>query len=181
MKAKKLQRGSMSVVEDISRIITESGRPEDTLQEIVELVASKFNTDVCSIYLFDPGRNYLVLKATVGLSKESVGKIRMSIHEGLTGLVLEKMKPVFVVNPSLHPRYKFFEGSGEEAYKTFLGVPLVYHKEILGVLVVQTLIETDISESDINVFSTIASQVSATAAYHGLLEDLRKKKDETRD
>lgn len=145
------------------------------------MVAGKFNTDVCSIYLFDTGKNNLVLKATVGLSKESVDKISMSIHEGLTGLVLEKTRPVFVVDPSSHPRYKFFQGSGEEVYRTFLGVPLVYHKDILGVLVVQTLRETGISNADINVFSTIASQISATAAYSGLLEDLKKKKDETRD
>ncbi|MCK4487188.1 MAG: GAF domain-containing protein, partial [Desulfobacterales bacterium] len=181
MKTEKLRNERMSVIEDISRITADSRRPEDTLEKIVKLIADKFNTDVCSIYLLDTHENYLVLRATVGLSKESVDKISMSIHEGLTGLVLETMRPVFVVDPSRHPRYKFFDGSGEEAYKTFLGVPLVYHKDILGVLVVQTLEETDISESDINVFSTIASQVSATAAYHGLLEDLRKKKDETRD
>jgi len=171
----------ITIIEDIGRILTDSSSPEDTLQKIVELVADKFNTDVCSIYLFDAAMDNLVLKATVGLSKESVDKISMSIHEGLTGLVLETMKPVFVVDPSHHPRYKYFEGSGEEVYKTFLGVPLVYHQAILGVLVVQTLRETGISESDINVFSTIASQISATAAYSGLLEDLEKKKDETRD
>jgi len=181
MTAEKSGKERISIIEDTSRIMTDSRCPEDTLQEIVELIADTFNTDVCSIYLFDAGKNNLVLKATVGLSKESVDKISMSIHEGLTGLVLETMGPVFVVNPSRHPRYKFFEGSGEEAYRTFLGVPLVYHKDILGVLVVQTLEETDISESDINVFSTIASQISAIAAYHGLLEDLKKKKDETRD
>ncbi|OEU77995.1 MAG: phosphoenolpyruvate--protein phosphotransferase [Desulfobacterales bacterium S5133MH4] len=181
MSTEELHNEGMSIVGEIGRIITDSGRPQDTLQKIVELVAGKFDTDVCSIYLFDAGKHNLVLKATVGLSKESIGKIRMSIHEGLTGLVLEEMKPVFVVNPSLHPRYKFFEGSGEEVYRTFIGVPLVYHKDILGVLVVQTLRETGVSEVDINVFSTIASQISATAAYRGLLEDLKKKKDETRD
>jgi len=181
MTAEKSGKERISIIEDTSRIMTDSRCPEDTLQEIVELIADTFNTDVCSIYLFDAGKNNLVLKATVGLSRDTVDKISMRIHEGLTGLVLEKLAPVFVVNPSRHPRYKFFEGSGEEAYRTFLGVPLVYHKDILGVLVVQTLEETDISESDINVFSTIASQISAIAAYHGLLEDLKKKKDETRD
>ena len=87
MKTEELQKKRMSVIGEISTIITDSGRPEDTLQKIVELVAGKFNTDVCSIYLFDTGKNNLVLKATVGLSKESVDKISMSIHEGPTGLV----------------------------------------------------------------------------------------------
>ena len=71
MKTRRLLNERMPVIEEISRIITDSGRPEDTLQKIVELVAGKFNTDVCSIYLFDAGKNNLVLKATVGLSKMS--------------------------------------------------------------------------------------------------------------
>jgi len=88
MKTEELQKKRMSVIGEISTIITDSGRPEDTLQKIVELVAGKFNTDVCSIYLFDTGKNNLVLKATVGLSKESVDKISMSIHEGLCSVQL---------------------------------------------------------------------------------------------
>ncbi|MBE9547184.1 MAG: hypothetical protein IMF10_06795 [Proteobacteria bacterium] len=51
------------------------------------------------------------------------------------------MKPVFVVNPSGHPRYKFFKGCGEEIYKTFLNIFLVYHQNVLGGLVVQTVKE----------------------------------------
>ncbi len=180
MNTEKLEKERISVIGEVGRIIAGSRCPEDTLQRIAELISKKFNTNVCSIYLLDADKNSLVLRATVGLSKESVSKIGMSIHEGLTGLVLEKMTPVFVVNPSCHPRYKFFAGSGEELYNTFLGVPLVYHQELLGVLVVQTLKEKDISEPDIHLFSTIASQISATAAYSGLIENLKREQKQTR-
>ncbi len=176
-----MDRDKISILEDIGKIITESARPHRTLEKIVELVADKFNTDVCSVYLLDTDKLSLVLQATVGLRKESIGGVRMSIHEGLTGLVLEKMQPVFVVNPAAHPRYKFFKESGEDIYKTFLGVPLVYHQNVLGVLVVQTVQEDAISKSDINLFTTIASQISATVAYSGLLDDLKKERQDRRD
>jgi len=176
-----MKKDRVSILEDIGKIITESARPHRTLEKIVELVADKFNTDVCSVYLLDTDKLFLVLQATVGLRKESIGGVRMSIHEGLTGLVLEKMQPVFVVNPAAHPRYKFFKESGEDIYKTFLGVPLVYHQNVLGVLVVQTVQEDAISKSDINLFTTIASQISATVAYSGLLDDLKKERQDRRD
>jgi len=176
-----MKKDRVSILEDIGKIITESARPHRTLEKIVELVADKFNTDVCSVYLLDTDKLSLVLQATVGLRKESIGRVRMSIHEGLTGLVLEKMQPVFVVNPAAHPRYKFFKESGEDIYKTFLGVPLVYHQNVLGVLVVQTVQEDAISKSDINLFTTIASQISATVAYSGLLDDLKKERQDRRD
>jgi signal transduction protein with GAF and PtsI domain len=157
MKTERPQKGRMSVLEEISRIITGSRRPEEALDKIVVLVAGKFSTDVCSVYLLDEEKSHLVLRATVGLRKKTVGKIRMGMNEGLTGLVLEKMKPVFVVDPSAHPRYRFFKESGEGLYTTFLGVPLVYHQDVLGVLVVQTVKKDAISKSDTSLFTTIAA------------------------
>jgi phosphotransferase system enzyme I (PtsP) len=177
----KMKKDRVSILEDIGKIITESARPHRTLEKIVELVAGKFNIDVCSVYLLDTDKLSLVLQATVGLRKESIGRVRMSIHEGLTGLVLEKMQPVFVVNPATHPRYNFFEKSGEEIYSTYLGVPLVHLQHPLGVLVVQTVHEDAVTESDIGLFSTIASQISTTVAYTGLLDDLKKERQDRRD
>ncbi|MDL1983989.1 MAG: phosphoenolpyruvate--protein phosphotransferase [Deltaproteobacteria bacterium] len=176
-----MKKDRVSILEDIGKIITESARPHRTLEKIVELVAGKFNIDVCSVYLLDTDKLSLVLQATVGLRKESIGRVRMSIHEGLTGLVLEKMQPVFVVNPATHPRYNFFEKSGEEIYSTYLGVPLVHLQHPLGVLVVQTVHEDAVTESDIGLFSTIASQISTTVAYTGLLDDLKKERQDRRD
>ena len=180
-KQNEMERDKISILEEIGRIITESARPHRTLEKIVKLVAGKFNTDVCSVYLLDTDKLSLILQATVGLRKESIGRVRMSVHEGLTGLVLEEMRPVFVVNPAAHPRYKFFEKSGEEIYKTFLGVPLVHLRNPLGVLVVQTVREDAVTKSDIGLFSTIASQISATVAYTGLLENLKKERQDRRD
>jgi len=60
METEELRKKRMSVIGKISAIIADSGRPEDTLQKIVEIVAGKFNTDVCSIYLFDVGKDNLV-------------------------------------------------------------------------------------------------------------------------
>jgi phosphotransferase system enzyme I (PtsP) len=167
------ERG-MSIIENVGRIITGSSGPAETLGEIAKLISDKFFVDVCSIYIFDGERNSLSLAATAGLSEKSVGNICMSLHEGLTGLVLEEMKPVYVNNPARHPRYKYFEGSGEEKYHSYLGLPIVYHGEALGVFVIQTVEETALSESDIPIFTMIVSQIAGEAAYANLLRDMKK-------
>jgi phosphotransferase system enzyme I (PtsP) len=169
-----MPRQKIHLLEDICSVITGSRDPRKTLDTIVELVAERFSIDVCSVYIFDAEQKYLVLTATVGLNRAAIGSVRMHISEGLSGLVLETMAPVFVINPSTHPRYKYFKESGEEIYRTFLGLPLIYHQRNLGVLVVQTVEESAISEADIPVFSAITSQVAATVAYSGLLADLNK-------
>ena len=163
---------------DICRVITDSTSPQKTLDTMVQMIAGRLGIDVCSVYLIDERNNRLVLRATVGLRQQSVGSIQMRMDEGLTGLVLETMEPVFVLNPSTHPRYKYFEESNEERYQTFLGLPLVYHQKRLGVMVVQSLQKDAIAKEDIPFFTALSSQISATAAYTGLLENLRKEKDE---
>src|SRR5215472_10936329 len=92
---------------------------------VVALIANRFHTDVCSAYLLEPDRANLVLAATVGLRRECIGRLRMAVNEGLTGLVAEQVRPVSVSQAKNHPRFKYFKEAGEEAYQSFLGVPLV--------------------------------------------------------
>ena len=162
---------AINILEEVLQAVTASENPEQSLDAIVRLVANRFKVDVCSVYMYEPYGNNLILKATKGLSRASVGTIEMDVHEGLTGLVIETTAPVFIVNPAAHPRYKYYEGSGEEVYHTFLGIPLIYHQQVLGALVVQTLAEDGISESQIDIFKNIAGQIAATVAYIRLLED----------
>src|SRR5262249_61465844 len=68
-----------------------------------------------------------------------VGKVAMSVGEGLTGMAVEKLEPVMAVDAMSHPRYKFFPETGEERYHSFLGVPVLERGKPLGVLVVHTL------------------------------------------
>src|SRR5260370_2105621 len=86
----------------------EGGKPADTLMRVVALIASRFNTDVCSAYLLEPDRSNLVLAATIGLHPRAIGKLRIPLSEGLTGLVAEQALPVAVADAVNHPRFKYF-------------------------------------------------------------------------
>src|SRR5262245_47305586 len=74
-------------LEEIGRLISQSGNASETLHNIVQLIQQRFGTDVCSVYLLEPNRTNLVLAATIGLRPESVGRVRMRLSEGLVGLV----------------------------------------------------------------------------------------------
>src|SRR5579864_8362280 len=75
---------------------------------------------------------------TLGLRPSCVGNLRMALNEGLAGLVAEQVRPVAVEQVKNHPRFKYFTEAGEDAYQSFLGVPLVDRGVLQGVLVVQT-------------------------------------------
>jgi hypothetical protein len=67
------------------------------------VVAQRVGTDVCSLYILDPRAQRLTLWATVGLTSSSVGKVTMSVEEGLTGMAIEKLEPVMAVDALTHP------------------------------------------------------------------------------
>ena len=80
-------------LEEISQLVAHSHNSSETLTNIVRLIQGRFHTAVCSVYFYVPERGELVLGATVGLKSEAIGRVRMRLEEGLTGLVGQKFPP----------------------------------------------------------------------------------------
>jgi glycogen phosphorylase len=146
--------------DEIGNLVHESGKPAETLMNVVALIAGHFHTDVCSAYLLEPDRANLVLAATLGLRPQCIGTLRMALHEGLAGLVAELVRPVAVEQVKTHPRFKYFTEAGEDAYQSFLGVPLIDRGVLQGVLVVQTMEPRTFHESEIAMLTEAAAQVA---------------------
>ncbi|MDE3199034.1 MAG: alpha-glucan family phosphorylase, partial [Acidobacteriota bacterium] len=147
-------------IEEIGSLARENGTPAETLMKTVALIAKRFQTDVCSIYLLEPDRANLVLAATVGLSPRCIGRLRLALNEGLAGLVAEQLRPVAVDHAPKHPRFKFFEEAGEEPFQSFLGVPVIDRGVLQGVLIVQTVDARPFRADDIRQLSEAAAEVA---------------------
>jgi phosphotransferase system, enzyme I, PtsP len=169
-----------TLIEGIASIGAEtSGDLRETLDKIVGLIAGGMEVEVCSLYLFDPQRERLVLRATVGLDRDSVGRVSMRIDEGLVGLAIESGQPVVVTDAISHPRYKYFPETGEERYHTFLGVPVQEGRQKpIGVLVVQTLRRRSFRKSEVRVLKAVASQVAQILSHFHLRQTLATKEQE---
>src|SRR5208282_3327381 len=147
-------------IEEISNLALDGGKPAETLMNVVALIARRFRTDVCCVYLLEPDRINLVLAATLGLRPKCIGTLRMATHEGLVGLVAEQLRPVAVEEVKNHPRFKYFSEAGEDAYRSFLGVPLIDQGLLQGVLTVQTMAPRVYLEDEIRMLSEAAAQVA---------------------
>jgi len=147
-------------IEEIAELAAEAGKPAETLMHVVALIARRFETNVCSAYLLEPDRANLVLAATLGLRPQSIGNVRLALHEGLAGLVAEQVRPVAVDQVHHHPRFKYFSEAGEDAYQSFLGVPLIDRGVLQGVLVVQTIEPRVFRDDEIRALVEAAAQVA---------------------
>ncbi|MGH7932207.1 MAG: phosphoenolpyruvate--protein phosphotransferase [Candidatus Binataceae bacterium] len=173
-------RDRFALIETISTIASEpSADLREVLDQIVSVIATGMEVEVCSLYLFDPQRDRLVLRATVGLDRDSVGRVSMRINEGLVGLAIESNGPVVVEDAISHQRYKYFPETGEERYHTFLGVPVQEGKQTpLGVLVVQTLRRRKFARDEVRLVKTAGSQVAHILSHFQLRETLATKEKE---
>jgi phosphotransferase system enzyme I (PtsP) len=173
-------RDRLALLEQISTIAGEhQAELRDILDRIVASISEQMECEVCSLYLFDPQRERLVLRATVGLERESVGRVSMRVSEGLVGLVIEKAEPVMVPDAISHPRYKYFPETGEERYHTFLGVPVCEGRQKpIGVLVAQTLARRKFTRSEIRLLATAAAQIAQVMSHFRLRETLATKEKE---
>ena len=131
---------------------------------IVTRVKQVMKTQVCSVYLRDAKGDY-VLMATDGLNVDAVGKVRLAAGEGLVGRVVVREEPINLEHAEAHPSYQYFPETGEERYSAFLGVPIIHHRKVLGVLVVQQVEQRRFDEGEEAFLVTMSAQLAAVIAH----------------
>src|SRR5690606_23179573 len=135
-----------------------------TLNIIVRRVQKAMGTRVCSVYLLDKSIGRYVLMATKGLDESAVGQASLAPEEGLVGLVAQRAEPVNLDDASLHPRYRYIPETREEEFESFLGVPVIHHGEVLGVLVVQQHESRVFDSADEAFLITLSAQLAGVIA-----------------
>jgi len=155
----------LNVLRQIVQEVNSAADLDAALQILVERVQSAMETEVCSVYVLNPEERRYVLRATKGLNPEAVGKVSLSASEGLVGLVAVREEPINLQDAASHPRYRYLSETGEERYNSFLGVPIIHHKRILGVLVVQQSARRKFDESEEAFMVTMSAQLAAVLAH----------------
>lgn len=131
---------------------------------IVSSVKNAMRTHVCSVYMRDDEGGY-VLMATDGLNQDAVGRVRLSAGEGLVGRVVVREEPINLEQAEAHPSYQYFPETGEERYSSFLGVPIIHQRKVLGVLVVQQVEQRRFDEGDEAFLVTMSAQLAGVIAH----------------
>jgi len=152
----------------LRKIVQEVNAAKDlkaALGIIVQRVREAMGTQVCSVYLLDPETNRFVLMATEGLNKKAIGKVSMAPNEGLVGLVGTREEPLNLEHASEHPRYRYFAETGEERYASFLGSPIIHHRRVMGVLVVQQKEQRKFDEGEEAFLVTMSAQLAGVIAH----------------
>ncbi len=156
------------MLKTLRRIIQEIASAEDfkeALEIMVKRISTALHSQACSIFLIDRRSSEYILTATKGLNPQAVGKVRIPMSQGLIGLVGQREEPVNLDDAEKHPRFLRISEVHEESYKAFLGAPIIYHRQVLGVIIVQQLQTRRYDEAEEAFLVTLAAQLAATIAH----------------
>lgn len=145
------------------------------LQGVVDLATEATHCHACFIYLLEDDR--LTMRAASPVFADAVGKVQMSIDEGLTGWVARHRMPEFVRERAMDdPRMKYFSILQEERFQSMVAVPILSRAgTTIGVIVLHTEAPHEFPEDTLNLLVHIASLISGAIENAQLYDQQRRR------
>ena len=162
------------ILTGLHAIMASRGSAQSKLDKVVDLIADKMDSDVCSIYLLR--NNNLELFATHGLRKEAVHITRLHMGEGLVGTIAAEGRVLNLAEAAEHPAFLYKPETGEERYHSFAGVPIVRLESPIGVLAVQHADPRRYEDVEIEALQTVAMVLSEMIAAARLVDGARRSR-----
>jgi len=162
-------QGPRLLLRRLREIMAEQASAQTRLDKLVAVIAVNMVAEVCSIYLRRAGK-ILELFATEGLNRSAVHNTRMREGEGLVGLVATMAEPVNLSDAPSDPHFSYRPETGEDPYKSFLGVPIVRGGQVFGVLTVQNRAAVLYAEEEVEALQTVAMVLAEVVAQGGLFD-----------
>ncbi len=173
-KALEQKVGALSTLLNAASILSSLLRPDEVLGKLMELVSRRLNVTTVALWrLTDDGM--LVPVALDGIPSERGATMRVPVGRGFTGKVAETVAPLVIddVNEeggSLYPHYQ-----RDNNLISFMGVPVVYRGQLIGVLSVMTNYRRRFTHDEQELLSGLADQ-AATALENARLFQEREQR-----
>jgi phosphotransferase system enzyme I (PtsP) len=147
--------GPRVLLRRLREIMAEPISAQARLDKTVTQIAANMVAEVCSVYVLHSD-GVLELYATEGLKPEAVHHAALRIGQGLVGTIAASARPLNLPDAKTHPAFRYLPETGEEAYSSFLGVPILRVGRTLGVLVVQNRVQRTYHEEEVEALQTTA-------------------------
>lgn len=154
----------LTQLRDIVEKVSKLDDVHQALKLLVQETCKAVQTECCTVYLANDEKNRLELMATQGL-KVKKRHFFVKYQDGLVGLVRRNAEPLNLAEAAKHPEFKLFPQLGEEIYNSFLGTPIIYRKQVLGVLVIQQQSPRLFNEMEESFLVTLAAQIAVIIAH----------------
>ncbi|MBA2657393.1 MAG: phosphoenolpyruvate--protein phosphotransferase [Tatlockia sp.] len=155
----------LKILKRIVQDVTTASHLTEALTILVQRVRKAIDAEAVSVFLIDNKHAEYVLIATDGLNKLAESKVRVCLDKGLIGLVGRREEPINIDNAPVHQDFYHNPLLGEESMHAFLGVPIIQHRKLYGVLTVQRAETRCFDDADEAFLITLAAQLGGIIAH----------------
>lgn len=152
----------LQTVAEVGTAITSQQDTQNLLQNVVELTKTQFNFYHAHIYLYDEMIDALVLSAGAGeIGRQMVSESRqipLAAARSLVARAARERKGLVVANVKADP--SFLAHPLLPNTRSEMAVPLVIGKRLIGVMDIQSSEENGFTPEDVNIQTTLASQIA---------------------
>ncbi len=160
-----------NVVKDLS-VIYDIGQEVNSVVDLDELYAKITSTlkdhlkiEQFAVLVFDENRQELHVKSASGFhDNESVLKTVFRRGEGISGLVAETGKKIYIQDTSMEKRFLHYKSEELKEKSSFLSIPLTYKGEVCGVINFGRSGTAGFTLSDVKMLTLVANQVALAIA-----------------
>ncbi|MCA9942076.1 MAG: GAF domain-containing protein [Anaerolineales bacterium] len=160
----------MSALVDMAKQVTGNLKLQSVLQTTVKILQGLLNARASTITMLTEDGDGLIVKAAVGINPEFMDA-RMQLSESISGVVVQKAELVYIRDSYSDPNFLFFD----EVVRSLLVVPLIVRDEPVGTLTIDSDRPHAFTESDTQLMTIAAAQVSVAIANARLFEELEER------
>ncbi len=151
---------ALNFLHELGTRIAATNPLREVLERVVEFVSTVAKCDSCFVFVLED--NELVLRASKNPHPDEVGRLTISLGEGITGWVAQHRQPVAIGRNAFHdPRFQSFNELPEDRFESFLSVPVLCRGRLVGVINLQNREPHSYSKLEIRLISTIGFLVGA--------------------
>lgn len=155
----------LSLIYEIGQEVTSIVDLEKLYATITETLKKYLRIHECAILTFDEKREELHVKAAFGFPDvDAVFHTAFRRGEGITGLVAESGKKIYIKNTEQESRFLHYKGERPREASSFLSVPLLSKGEVVGVINFARRGENSFSYQDVKMMTLVAGQVALAIA-----------------
>ncbi|HET7399419.1 MAG TPA: helix-turn-helix domain-containing protein [Intrasporangium sp.] len=169
------REGALTALLDTARELATESDPATVLEAIVRRARHLLHTDLAYLTLYDPEAGDTYMRATDGSVSALFQSVRLSLGDGLGGLVASTHKPYWTADYARDLRFSHtrdIDGAvRDEGIIAICGTPLVVDGEFVGVLFAANRTPRPFSREDVALLGNLATLAAVTLLQTRALAD----------
>lgn len=159
---------------EIDRVVSQSLFLDELLKAAIDKSIEVTSSDAGWVYLLQEDGETLTLEASRGISEELVQAAKkLKVGQGVSGLAVNSGKPV-TMDIENYPYPRLLPLMMKNSITSLVGVPLMAKGKTIGALVLSSSRHRVFSKDDIDVLSSIGSQIGVAFENARLYSELRR-------